>query len=107
MPKEFNVNSNGNDRSIYVNFKTLKSIMKKFREVIADRKIKKEDEKYLKLELFSSNFRVYFDKNAKEGLDEYGKLKTLYQNYQTQIKSIDRKIEAVKMDIEDEIDAID
>lgn len=105
LPKEF-TNLIGNNKSLYVNFKTLKSILKLFREFIADRKIPKEDEKYLKLQRFSTKFIVILDKNS-ENIDEYGKLMDLYQNYQARIKNIDRQIETVKMDIEDEADAIE
>lgn len=106
LPKGINA-VQSKDQYLYVNYKNLKSIVKAFRDFIKDRNIPKEEEKYLKLEIFSSKFSVYYDPNSKENINEYEKLKELYQSYQSKVKSIDRKIEGVKMDIEDEIDAIE
>ena len=107
LPEEFDITVNHEKRPVYVNFRTLKSLLKSFQVFIKDRKIPKEDEKFVKVEIFSSYFRIHYDSKSNEKLNEYEKLKNLYEHYQSKIKTIDRGIETVKMDLEDEADAID
>ena len=107
LPEEFDVSVNHEKRPIYVNFKTLKTLLKSFQAFIRDRGIQREDEKFVKLDIFKSNYRVYFDSKSTEKLNGYYKLNNLYENYLAKVKKIDRDIETVKMDIEDAADAID